>query len=154
MPLYNESSKCPVCGTKTTVTINAHGDYDGPDGPRETDPCSCATCAGIKLANPEMFKRLMALWEQIKDERNAHEKQLAEVRSGRYTEHDLYSIFHTPYLDETLSRLYDKELRSNARHVSNKDLGDPWVRKTTAKRFAFEIIKIAIGKRKVSPTYR
>lgn len=100
-----------------------------------------------------MHKRLMSLWQQIKTERQQHAKNLDEVRSSTYTEHSLYSIFHTPFLDGTLAKLYDKELRSNAQHTTSKDLNDPWVRKTTAKRFAFEVIKIAIGKRKISPAY-
>lgn len=143
-----------MCGAKTFVTITAYGDYDGPDGPRETDPCDCATCAGIKLANPTMHTRLMALWEQIKQERQQHKKRLKEVQANSYTQHDLYSIFHTPYLENTLAKMYQKEVSELVSCTDSKDPNDPWVRSEAAKTFAFRVIDIAIGKRKVSPTYR
>jgi hypothetical protein len=153
MATYNERNKCPACGAVTTVQITAYGDYDGPAKMYETDPHSCQTCQGIKLATPAIHARLMAMWEQIKAERAEHSKRLEDVRNHSYTEHDLYSVFHTPYINKTLARMYDKELRSHAQHATNKDTNDEWVRAEAAKALAFKVIKIAIGNRKIGPTH-
>jgi hypothetical protein len=59
MATYTELFVCETCGHNEYHSITAHGDYDGPDIAHALKDCSC--CKGIKLANPDFFKRLQAL---------------------------------------------------------------------------------------------
>lgn len=59
MATYTELFVCETCGHSEYKNITAHGDYDGPDIPGALKDCSC--CKGIKLANPDFFKRLEGL---------------------------------------------------------------------------------------------
>lgn len=61
--IYNEISTCQVCGSKSNLRIQAYGDYDGPEKPRETNPADCPTCDGIKKANiSPLALRAGCLW--------------------------------------------------------------------------------------------
>jgi hypothetical protein len=91
---YNEPSVCPVCSTKTIISIQAYGDYDGPDEGRETSPSHCGTCKGIELANPEMWKRLSALYGKLLKERERHKKAEQDNRESSYSLSELYAPLH------------------------------------------------------------
>lgn len=59
MATYTELFVCETCGHNEYRNITAYGDYDGPDIAHALKDCSC--CKGIKLANPDFFKRLEGL---------------------------------------------------------------------------------------------
>jgi len=59
MSTYSELFVCETCGHSERKNITAYGDYDGPDIPNALKDCSC--CKGIKVANPDFFKRLEGL---------------------------------------------------------------------------------------------
>lgn len=59
MSTYSELFVCETCGHTERHNITAYGDYDGPDIPHALKDCSC--CQGIKVANPDFYKRLVSL---------------------------------------------------------------------------------------------
>lgn len=130
---YNENSICPICNAKTIVTIQAHGDYDGPNCARETDPLHCGTCKGIQLANPEMWKMLHNLYVKLCTEKENSKKKLRDLEQSLYTLTDIYKPLHShERLKLTMFKLFKKRFDHYAKIHKEVDgnaasLKDEWV---------------------------
>lgn len=137
---YTEPSICPCCGTKTYVQITAYGDYDGPDSPRETDPRNCPTCEGIRIASPDMHKRLIAMWDMVLKERQKCAKRIKWFEKNTFARHDLVHPFFNVFMTEKLKKFWDAKI--SELNACTDDKNGEWVIGKALLSLAFECAKI------------
>jgi hypothetical protein len=116
MATYTELFVCETCGHNEYHNITAYGDYDGPDIPNALKDCSC--CKGIKLANPDFFKRLEGLRK-----RQEYKIEQQKIRSKTEFNYGLTKACDVIYklTKEKNIRLGEK-LRTEIRKLRTNDL--------------------------------
>lgn len=106
MATYTSLFICETCGHNEYHNITAYGDYDGPDIARALKDCSC--CKGIKLANPDFFKRLEGL--KKRQERKIEQEKIRAKTEFNYGLTRACNVIHK--LTQTKDIKLGKKLRT------------------------------------------
>ncbi len=116
MATYTSLFICETCGHNEYRNITAYGDYDGPDIAHALKDCSC--CKGIKLANPDFFKRLEGLRK-----RQEHKIEQQKIRSKTEFNYGLTKACDVIYkLTKTKDIKLGKKLRTEITKLRTDDL--------------------------------
>ena len=141
---YSERSYCGCCGNSIAVTVNAYGDYDGPEEMREHHPSVCLRCKGIALANPEMYKIMMGMYDRLVKERQKLKEDRKRIWEESFERHELYEPFHSMTVvggeKHELRKVFDKEVKEL--NACTEDKNGDWVLNKAFSKIGFHCAKL------------